>query len=244
MTRREIMNQIHELALDRGLTAQELTALILKSAGVESIKEASEAQLAAVLDKLRASAEDNKVTVDITKKPPKADLKQLEISGAVVPVISVAQAIEHFQRFQKLKAAVLTDADYLFVGKDGRPCRKEEKVAEYIKKSGWRKIALLFNLSIEIDATNGFRGTDNDGPWHGIVATVRVIAPNGRFVEAEGSCTTRNAFFCKRWDADKKTYRWIDTDESNLLKTAQTVAINRAISDLVGSGELSAEEVE
>jgi hypothetical protein len=139
---------------------------------------------------------------------------------------------------------VLTDNDFLFIGKDGKPTKKEMAASEYISKSGWRKIALIFNLSVEITGKERFEGEDKDGKFYGWIYRVRAIAPNGRFQDAEGVCTSRNAFFCKRWkDKDKGEYEWVDTDEKNIMHTAQTCAFNRAISDLVGSGELSAEEI-
>jgi len=36
----------------------------------------------------------------------------------------------------------------------------------------------------------------------------------------------------------------VQADEANVMLKAQTVAINRGISDLLGSGDVSAEEIE
>ena len=244
MTQKEIADEIVRLGKQLGMTVQELKAFMLDKTGVDKINWMNREHLETVRDLLLARVAAEEFQVPVTVTSPGEELEVFDTPGVVVPVITEKEAVEHFQRFQRLKQAVLTDRDYIFIGKDGKPCEKENKVAEYIKKSGWRKIALLFNITIELQGTQGFKGVDRDGDWHGISIRVKAIAPNGRFVEAEGTCTTRNPFFCKRWGPDKTTYEWIDTDESNLIKTAQTVAINRAISDLVGSGELSAEEVE
>ena len=244
MARKEIIEEIKKLQHELGMTLQELKAFMYAETGTEKVQKISDENLSMVRYLLRVKANAERVEVPGTVTSPGEELEVLGTPGAVVPVITEKEAIEHFQRFQRIKKAVLTEKDYMYIGKDGKPCEFENRVSEYIKKSGWRKIALLFNLTIEQEDLTRFKGVDNDGDWHGIGIKVRAIAPNGRFVEAAGTCTTRNPFFCKRWDADKKESRWIDTDESNLIKTAQTVAINRAISDLVGSGELSAEEVE
>lgn len=244
MTRTELVEDIKKLQHELNMPLRELNAFMYAETGIDKFQKISDENLEKVRDLLRVKANIERFEVPVTTTSPGEELEVLGITGAVVPVITEKEAIEHFQRFQRIKKAVLTDKDYMYIGTDGKPCNKEDSDSEYIKKSGWRKIALLFNLTIEQEEPYGFKGVDNDGDWHGIATKVKVIAPNGRFVEAVGTCTTRNPFFCKRWDAGKKEYWWIDTDESNLVKTAQTVAINRAISDLVGSGELSAEEVE
>ena len=162
--------------------------------------------------------------------------------GIVVPAIDEKTAIAHFQRFQRLKRSVLNENDFLYIGKDGRPTKKENAINEYITKSGWRKIALLFNLKGEILSKEKFYSKDSYGEYFGWKYHVRVTAPNGRYHDAEGVCTSRNQFFCKRKKVVGEGFEWIDTDEKNLMHTAQTCAFNRAISDIVGSGEISAEE--
>ena len=266
MTRKEIVDEIVKLQHELGMTLEELKAFMLDKTGENKIQWISEAGLVTIRALLRAKAKGDEIPVNAKVTSPgeklealddiqprqhlrplnlsEEDLEVLDIPGVVVPVITEKEAIEHFKQLEKFKSAVLIDADYMFKDKSGKTCSKEEASTKYIKKSGWEKIALRFNISIENLTTNGIKGVDGDGGWHGVVVKIRAVAQNGRFVEVEGVCTTRNRFFCKRWDADKKIHRWIDTDEKNLFHTAQTVAINRAVSYLVGSGESSAEEVE
>ena len=164
--------------------------------------------------------------------------------GIVAPVIDEETAIQHFQRFQRLKQRVLDDSDYIFYDSNGKPTRDKGKaVNEYICKSGWRKIALMFNISCTILNKEKFYGEDQDGKYYGWIYYVQAKAPNGRVQDAEGVCTSRDPFFCKRKNKKTGEYEWVDTDEKNIMHTAQTRGFNRAVSDLVGSGELSAEEV-
>ena len=98
----------------------------------------------------------------------------------------------------------------------------------YILKSGWRIVALAFNLSdkiIHVERTD----KDNEGNYT-VTYTVEAASPNGRCVQAVGSCNTAEKSG-KRRDHDTETM-------------AHTRAKNRAIADLVGLGEVSAEEMQ
>jgi hypothetical protein len=162
----------------------------------------------------------------------------------VVPRVDVETVVKHFTRFQELKRRVLQDEDYLFIGKDGKRAKKGEHVAEHIKKTGWAKLALIFNLNVEFIKREKLWGEDSNGKYYIWTYHVRAIAPNGRYQEAEGACSSRDPFFAKRYDPQTKEERWIEPDEKNIMLKAQSVAFNRAVSFLIGGGELSAEEIE
>lgn len=134
----------------------------------------------------------------------------------VKPALSTDQALAHFNRFQEIKDRVLTEGDKLPI--KGKP---------YIRKSGWRKIKTMFNLTEEILHSNR-QVIENE-----VIYTyrVRVKAPNGAFVDAEMSCSNKEPFGRGK-------------PEAAVMAMAQTRAFNRAISDLVGGGEVSAEELE
>ena len=244
MTRKELMEDIAILQQKLGMSYAKLKAIMTANTGCEEIKDMTDEDLEKIRDILRADIVFRDQEIDATQTSPGEGLEVLDTPGVVVPVITEKEAIEHFKQLEKFKSAVLTDADYMFKDKNGKTCSKEEAVTKYIRKSGWWKIALRFGVSIVMHGSRVVKGEDQDGKWHGVGILIKAIAQNGRFIEVEGVCTTRNQFFCKRWSADKKTFSWIDTDEKNLISTAQTVAINRAVAYLVGSGELSAEEVE
>jgi len=168
-----------------------------------------------------------------------------ETSEAIVkvevvrPYLSVAEAQERFQQFQELKRGALSQEDLLYIGNTGAPVKNKKLASNvYIKKSGWRKLAVLFNLNTEILHREKLWGQDEHGDYYVWLFHVRVTAPNGRYCDAEGACTSRDPFFAKRLGG------YITPNEANIILKAQTVAYNRAISDLIGGGELSAEEIE
>jgi len=99
------------------------------------------------------------------------------------------------------------------------------KSKKFVKKSGWRKFINAFGISIELIEQKVYEKFDDK---HAEIR-VRAIAPNGQSVEGIG---------VKSWsELYEKTMH-------NLIATAWTRAVNRAVSDLVGYGEVSAEELE
>lgn len=98
------------------------------------------------------------------------------------------------------------------------------KKNKYIKKSGWRKFINAFGISIELIEQKVYEQFNDK---HAEIR-IRAIAPNGQSVEGIG---------LKSWsELYEKTMH-------NLIATAWTRAVNRAVSDLVGYGEVSAEEL-
>ena len=98
---------------------------------------------------------------------------------------------------------------------------------QFRKKAYWRAVSTAFRLSVEI--IDEKEHTDENGGRHWI-ATARATAPDGRSVTGDGSCS-----------ASEKTGRMLTLH--NVRSHACTRAKNRAISDLVGFGEVSAEEL-
>jgi hypothetical protein len=109
------------------------------------------------------------------------------------------------------------------------------------------KIATAFGISIERTSVDlKHLGEDHIAITH----TVRAIAPGGRSCDGVGSCDSHEERFEESvWKkgADGKSYKeytgkykWKYNDVDG---TAYTRAANRAISDLVGGGEVSAEEM-
>jgi hypothetical protein len=64
---------------------------------------------------------------------------------------------------------------------------------------------------------------------------IRAVAPNGQFGDGDGYCSADEVRF-KSWKGRQKL-------ENDLRSTATTRAKNRATADLVGMGEVSAEEI-
>lgn len=120
------------------------------------------------------------------------------------------------RQFQQLKENVLDDNDIVII--QGK---------KFIKRSGWRKIALAFNITTEIKSIEREKTEDN----YIVRVTARAIAPNGRVSEEIGISEM------KEFTGNLKGTM------HNIESKAVTRAINRAISNLVGGGELSAEEI-
>jgi hypothetical protein len=131
-------------------------------------------------------------------------------------MMKTKDALAEIKAFEELKSKLLSESDYQNIsGKN------------FIKKSGWRKLALVFNISDQIVESSRKDRPDGSFVWF---FKVRAIAPNGRFTEAVGSC-------------DSKERRFSHT-EHDVYATGHTRTKSRAISDLIGAGEISAEEME
>ncbi len=129
---------------------------------------------------------------------------------------SVDDIIGAMKTYQELLKQLLTDNDYATI--------LDKKC---IKKSGWLKLALAFNLSIKI--TNEKKEIDpEDSSHYSYHITVECIAPNGRTTSELGSCDTY----------EKKE------NEHVIRSMAMTRAKSRAIASMIGASESSAEEME
>lgn len=95
------------------------------------------------------------------------------------------------------------------------------------KKSAWRKLARHFTISTAVGSVE--REYLNE---HFLATvTVRATAPWGQSAEAVGACCT-----------DEATGRRVITI-ADAIATAETRATNRAVSNLIAMGEVSAEEI-
>ena len=135
----------------------------------------------------------------------------------ILPV-NVENALEEWNAYQELTKKLLDDSDY-----------QEHKGKKYKKKSAWQKYARAFNINTEIVSKEIIRSKTNSV----IEAeyTVRATLPNGRYVESDGSCDRR--------EPGKK-----DMSSHSIKATAKTRATNRAISELIGAGDVSADELD
>lgn len=164
-----------------------------------------------------------------TVKPTKE--LSAEISGIVLPAVNPEQALIAFKQYEDLKLKIVD------------PSVDVQKIEGYdfLKKSYWRKLATMFNLTTEV-VSESHEKVGNTYVWSFIY---RATAPNGRTATGEGSC---DMFEKARWNGkmwlNSKGGRAYPNSIHNIRSTAATRAMNRAISNLVGGGEVSAEEVE
>ncbi len=146
--------------------------------------------------------------------------KEIEVRKPEVQIVNVADAREAMRAFEDFKKAVLTQDDFY-----------ESKGKRYVRKSGWMKYAMALGISTHVynerSETVKFNGKE-------ILAfhfEAKAVALNGRSAEAVGSASS---------DEGKP---WSDAYHS-IRAMAQTRAVERAISNLVGGGELGAEEAD
>lgn len=145
-------------------------------------------------------------------------------SGVVELAASIEQLKENFQTFERVKKEILTKNDY-FIVKD-----KNGREIEAIRKSGWYKFQVAFNLSHEIMEEKELSRQD-ESDYLGYSFKVRVIAPNGRYAEEVGTCDNREPL---RKNATRHEIRAM----------AKTRATERGIIAVVGAKEVAAEDYE
>ncbi len=174
-------------------------------------------------------------------------LVEVGTSTLVRPVASILAVKEVFQAFEQAKRDLLTAKDVITA--DGQA---------YIKKSGWRKIGVYFGVSLQKISEGWVPGADK--VWQ---VTYRAIAPGGQYQDATAYCSWKESMALGRLrSADEYARKMVAAQkwtserakdhidgvmaklEHDIRVTAETRAKNRAISDLVGGGEISAEEIE
>lgn len=170
----------------------------------------------------------------------------------LTPVEDIDRVVEVYDQFEEIKEKLLGNGDTTKIGSN-----------MHVNKSGWRKIATAFNVSVE--TIEDSRSVE-DGIIH-FKVKARATAPNGKVATGVGMCSSNESNFMEvvakgnvdRDEAEKKVdnpddllkvdgnWRRLkdprEVNDHNLYATAATRAKNRAISDLVGGGEVSAEEM-
>lgn len=174
------------------------------------------------------------------------DLPAAQSSNSLVrPVENVDEVVGVYEQFEEIKSKLLGKEDV-----------QEISGSNHITKSGWRKIATAFNLSVD---TVNVEKTVEDGIVSYMVQA-RATAPNGKSASGSGMCASNESNHMEtvsgteNWDKDDDDVFKVDgkwrrllppkaVNEHNIMATAETRAKNRAISDLVGGGQVSAEEM-
>ena len=141
--------------------------------------------------------------------------------GLVLPLVDSSTAKAAIAQYEALKAAIVQPSDVQNIS--GRT---------FLKKSFWRRVATCFGLSLELVREE--RSFDEAGNLSYSVL-YRAIAPNGRAMTGDGMYVNG-----EKVDRNGKP---VYVSEHFIRATAHTRAKNRAISDLVGGGEVSAEEM-
>lgn len=142
--------------------------------------------------------------------------------ASVLEPLNVGEVKASMQQYQEGLHSLLDKSDWQDAGRG----------ESFVKKSGWRKIATWFGLSVEVVRFRVDRDQEGQPTRASVVA--RAVAPNGRFMEGDGHCSVHES----RFSRNKGKL------ENDLIGTATTRAKNRAIADLVGMGAVSAEETD
>ncbi len=187
-----------------------------------------------VVQELKAEAEEKRAlevqaSASLTGMP-------MELSES-----QVAATVRHFELFEKVKRSVLDDrVDVLYIGRQGAPvpyAKRKEAPTQYIRKSGWRKLAMVFGVNLKVISMDREDHEDGDGKYYLWNSRVRAEhLASGKFSEGIGVASSRDQFFTR---GGKRR-----ADEKDIKLKSQTVGENRAISNLVGGGQMSAEEAE
>lgn len=140
------------------------------------------------------------------------------------PLVSAEQAIEIYNEYQKLKQAVAGPEDFITLYSEGKPLEAPTKK--------WRvKLCKFYGVSCEIVSEELEHMPDGSYVFK---AVARAEAPNGQYMFGDGSC----------WSETKKNAFGKNSDiVHNTRSHAVTRAKNRAVLELVGFGEVSAEEI-
>jgi hypothetical protein len=148
----------------------------------------------------------------------------LEIRAQPLLPMAPTEAAQVMRAYQETCRAILTKDDVQRVGD-----------REFTTRSGFQKLAAAYGVSTEIVSVQVKHEQEEDGT-HIMVAraVVRAIHPSGRHAEGDGACSQREKRFRK---GDEKM-------DHSLPATAVTRATNRAVSNLVAFGTVSAEEAE
>lgn len=158
------------------------------------------------------------------------DTPGAELAIRAQPVLPMApeQARQVMQAYEDMCRAVLGPDDVQDSG-DGR---------QFTKRSGFQKLSAAYGISTEILSTTTETVTrDTDDGTESILiarAVARAVHPSGRHADGDGACSSNEKRFRK---GDQRL-------EHNLSSTAVTRAVNRAISNLIAFGTVSAEEAD
>ena len=161
----------------------------------------------------------------------------------LLPILNPEQAALAYKAYNQLCQSILIPYDERIVDENGvvrqesdyvriKQSKKDDSgkwITEWVdapKKSAWRKLAKFYGVSTSIVEKNREDHENGSYTWH---YTVLASTPNGISQDGEGSCTS----------SEKG-----GKSEHDTRSTAHTRAKSRAISDLIGFGQVSAEEME
>lgn len=154
----------------------------------------------------------------------------MDNSSLMTQVPNVTIAKKQWNAYQELCRGILDDSDYqkITVKEKDENGDYIEVEREFKKKSAWQKLGRAFNVDtciVEKEFQRTKTGHINEAYY-----CVRATLPNGRSVESDA--------LCSRTEKGKNKI-----SDHTIIATAKTRATNRAISELIGAGEVSSDEM-
>lgn len=145
-----------------------------------------------------------------------------------VPNVEIAK--KQWSAYQELCRGLLDKSDYqkIMVKEKDENGQYVSVEREFKKKTAWQKLARAFNVDtyiVEKEFSRSKTGRINEAYY-----CVRATLPNGRTVESDA--------LCSRVEKGKSK-----VSDHTIIATAKTRATNRAISELIGAGEVSSDEM-
>lgn len=137
-------------------------------------------------------------------------------NNTALNMVDIDVALAQWEAYQVFTEKLLDTSDYIDI-----------RGKAFKKKSAWRKYARAFNINTEIiskDISKNDKGRVIEAEF-----VVRATLPDGRHCDGWGNCS--------RTEGNK------NKPNHDIPATAMTRATNRAIADLIGAGEVTAEEV-
>lgn len=158
------------------------------------------------------------------------EIEAVQQTTALAPM-SPEDAKAMMMMYQEYQKALLDESDYQAI--QGK---------EFKKKSAWRKLAMANNLSVRVVDERREELPNGDYAYHFVAEATH---PNGRVTSGSGSCTAYEK--AKLIDGKWKTTKGNEAEANslhNVRTTAETRSWNRAVSNMIAAGEVSAEEVD
>lgn len=146
-------------------------------------------------------------------------------------IISTAERrIEMMQKVKILALKSTNNDDW--VDQQGKP---------YLTASGAEKVARLFGVKIRNVKQEKIVSSDEKGDFYYYLVTgVAELKGGGDFIEAVGTCSSKDQFFAKKGGNLKPLS---EIDETNILKAAYSNFIGNAITRLLGIRNMTWEEL-
>jgi len=208
--------------------------------GTDSIRDLSHDQMGSAIAKLDKEA--GEITYESGRQALKQMDEELEESKEKAEELGVPQVIEpdmireYTEKVEELIEKVIDmrpcqeGGDIYYISDEGKPTTDiSQAVNTYIGRSGLRKLALACNLEVEPVRKERLDHED----YYTWVYEVKVRMPNGRTYTQEGACSSNEAFF---------TSGPGKVEEKDIVHTAETRAMNRAIMDIIGAPNIDREQ--